>query len=91
MLINPGGEKRNKAQNLALAVSANQRVVSVNVDKLEIRILSADVGLVTAWTTNVVAVAEKSMTFHLCYQDVYMKRKNRWVAVAAHVASLDSQ
>jgi ketosteroid isomerase-like protein len=89
ILINPGGEKRNKAQNLSLAVASNQRVVSVDVDKLETRLLSADVGLVTAWTTNKVSLEGKIMTFPICYQDVYMKRKNKWVAVAAHVSSLD--
>jgi hypothetical protein len=88
MLINPGGAKRNKSDNLSSALMTNPHVVSVDIDSVEVRLLSSDVGLVSAWTTNVVEANGHTETFRISYQDVYMKRRNNWVAVAAHVASL---
>jgi ketosteroid isomerase-like protein len=87
LLINPGGMKRNKADNLSLVLASNQKM-SVNIDSVEIRILSGDVGLVTAWTNNKIEADNKETVFKICYQDVYMKRRNKWVAVAAHVSAL---
>jgi ketosteroid isomerase-like protein len=87
MLINPGGAKRNKADNLSNALTSNQKI-SVDIDSVEVRLLSDDVGLVTAWTNNKIDADKKVSMFKICYQDVYMKRKNKWVAVAAHVSLL---
>jgi len=91
ILINPGGNKRNRADNLAGALAPNVKVVSVDIDSADVRLLSADVGLVAAWTTNVMIDDGKKMTLKICYQDVYMKRKSVWVAVAAHVMLLSSE
>ena len=90
LLINPGGAKRNKADNLSSVFTPNQNVVSVDIDSVEVRLLSGEVGLVTAWTNNKVEADKKETTFKICYQDVYMKRKNKWEAVAAHVSFLGS-
>src|SRR5580704_18099810 len=60
MLINPGGIKRNKADNLSNALTPNQKV-SVDIDSIEVRLLSGEVGLVTAWTNNVITT-EKDNT-----------------------------
>ncbi|HEV3224345.1 MAG TPA: nuclear transport factor 2 family protein [Puia sp.] len=90
MLINPGGIKRNKADNLSNALTPNQKV-SVDIDSIEVRLLSGEVGLVTAWTNNVITTEKDNTTFKICYQDVYMKRRNKWVAVAAHVSLLGTQ
>lgn len=87
ILINPGGMKRNKADNLASALASNQKI-SVNIDSVEVRLLSGDIGLVTAWTNNKMEADNKETKFRICYQDVYMKRRNKWVAVAAHVSLL---
>lgn len=87
ILINPGGIKRNKADNLLGALVTNQKI-SVNIDSVEVRMLSGDIGLVTAWTNNNVEADNKETKFKICYQDVYMKRRNKWVAVAAHVSLL---
>ncbi len=87
LLINPGGMKRNKADNLSLALISNQKI-SVDIDSVEVRMLSVDVGLVTAWTNNKVEADNKETRFKICYQDIYMKRRNKWVAVAAHVSLL---
>jgi hypothetical protein len=89
MLINPGGIKRNKKDNLSGILSQNQKVMSVDIDSEEVRLLSPEVGLVTAWTTNKVIADGKESVFRICYQDVYMKRKNKWYAVAAHVTLLN--
>jgi ketosteroid isomerase-like protein len=85
ILINPGGIKRNKADNLSGALVSNQKI-SVDIDSIEVRLLSDNVGLVTAWTNNVIITEKDKSAFKICYQDVYMKRKNKWVAVAAHVS-----
>src|ERR1700685_3390700 len=85
MLINPGGAKRNKTDNLSSALAPNQQVVSIHIDSVEVRLLTDEIGLVTAWTYNVIKADNKENAFNICYQDVYMKRKGRWVAVAAHV------
>jgi ketosteroid isomerase-like protein len=87
ILINPGGMKRNKADNLAMVLASNQKI-SVEIDSVEVRLLSSDVGLVTAWTNNKIEADNKETIFKISYQDVYMKRRNKWVAVAAHVSAL---
>ena len=89
LLINPGGMKRNKADNLSGALLSNQKI-SVDIDSVEVRMLSGEVGLVTAWTNNKIEADNKETKFKICYQDVYMKRRNKWVAVAAHVSALSS-
>jgi ketosteroid isomerase-like protein len=85
ILINPGGIKRNKADNLSSALTSNQKI-SVDIDSVEVRLLSGEVALVTAWTNNKISADNKETKFKICYQDVYMKRRNKWVAVAAHVS-----
>jgi ketosteroid isomerase-like protein len=87
ILINPGGIKRNKADNLSGTMISNQKI-SVDIDSVEVRMLSGEVGLVTAWTNNKISADNKETKFKICYQDVYMKRRNKWVAVAAHVSLL---
>jgi ketosteroid isomerase-like protein len=87
LLINPGGMKRNKADNLSSVLASNQKI-SVDIDSVEVRLLSGDIGLVTAWTNNKIEADNKETMFKICYQDVYMKRRNKWVAVAAHVSAL---
>ncbi len=91
MLINPGGIKMDKQRNLANVLLTSQQVVSVDFDSVQVRILTADVGLIAAWTTNVIKADGKPTTFKICYQDVYLKRNNRWQAVAGHVALLGSK
>jgi uncharacterized protein (TIGR02246 family) len=88
ILINPGGHKQNKAGNLANVLLPNQVVTSIHIDSEEVRLIGTDVGLITAWTTFVINVNGKKTTGKNCYQDVYVKRKNGWKAVAAHVTLL---
>jgi hypothetical protein len=90
ILINPGGIKRNKTDNLFSALASNQKI-SVDIDSVEVRLLSGEVGLVSAWTNNVIITEKDKTTFKICYQDVYMKRRNKWVAVAAHVSLLGTK
>lgn len=65
-----------------------QETVSVNIDSLEVKLLTDNVGVVTAYTTFVLKSDGKEMVGKNCYQDIYMKRKGRWVAVNAHVTLL---
>jgi hypothetical protein len=62
-----------------------QETVSIRIDSVEVKLLTADVGLITAYTTFVLKIEDKDVTGKNCYQDVYVKRKGKWLAVAAHV------
>lgn len=88
MLVNPGGIKRNKADNLATLLIPNQKVLSINIDSADIRMITSDVGIVSAWTTCVIEAGGKKTTGKNCYQDIYAKRNNEWKAVSAHVTML---
>jgi len=88
ILVNPGGNKQTKADNLANVLSPGTKVTSVNVDKVEVRMLNETVGILSAWTTFIIDTDGKKITGHNCYQDVYVKRTNGWRAVSAHVTLL---
>jgi len=88
LLVNPGGLKMNRGNNLANLQSSNQQVVSIGIDSIYVRLLTADVGSVLAWTNNIIIVGGKKTTLKICYQDIYAKRNNEWKAVAAHVTLL---
>ncbi len=91
MMVNPGGNKQTKADNLANALSPTTKVTAVNIDREEVRMLNETVGILSAWTTFVIDTDGKKITGHNCYQDVYMKRNNIWQAVSAHVTLLGMQ
>ncbi len=91
ILINPSGMRRTKADNLATLRLTNQTVNSIRVDSSDIKLLSDNVGLVTAWTSNVMTVDGKKMKLKICYQDAYVKRDGKWLAVAAHVTLLKQE
>jgi ketosteroid isomerase-like protein len=91
LLINPGGMKQNKAENLANLRIPNMQVLSINIDSSEVKMLSADIGIINVWTNNQISADGKKKTLLISYQDVYRKRKNKWQAVAAHVMLLKEQ
>src|SRR5579862_520930 len=86
ILISPGGTKMTKKDMLANA--AHQEISAVHIDSADIRLLTPDVGLVTAYLTFSISSGNEQVKGRNCYQDVYIKRKNRWYAVAAHVTLL---
>jgi hypothetical protein len=65
-----------------------QETVSTNIDTVEVKLVADNVGVVTAYTTFVLKSDDKEMTGQNCYQDVYVKRKGKWMAVMAHVTLL---
>jgi uncharacterized protein (TIGR02246 family) len=86
VLISPKGikmTKRDIINNLH-----KQETVSAIVDSVDVRLLTSDVGVVTACASFVLKTEGKEMSAQNCYQDIYMKRKGKWVAVAAHVTLL---
>jgi ketosteroid isomerase-like protein len=86
MLISPDGNKmtrRDVIRNLR-----RQEILSVNIDSADVRMLDEKIGVVTAYMTFVVKVDNTLKTGRTCYQDIYMQRKKRWWAVAAHVSLL---
>jgi hypothetical protein len=90
IMIAPNGQRQTKQDNLMNLLLPNVETISVNIDSVNTRLLTADVSVLNAWITYVFKVDGKEMTGHNCYQDIYMKRKGRWVAVAAHVSLLNS-
>lgn len=87
VLISPTGSKMTK-QSIINNLS-KQETVSVTIDSVDVKLLTADVGVVTAYTTFVLKIDGKETTGQNCYQDVYVKRKRKWVAVTAHVTLLN--
>jgi uncharacterized protein (TIGR02246 family) len=87
ILISPGGIKMTKNDILNNVVK--QEIMSTNVDSVNVRLLTDNVGIVTAYATFVSKAEDKEMTGQTCYQDVYVKRKGKWFAVAAHVTLLN--
>ncbi|MEP6950593.1 MAG: hypothetical protein ABI863_15015 [Ginsengibacter sp.] len=66
-----------------------QETVSINIDSINVRLVTDNVGLITAYTTFILKTNGKEMTGQNCYQGVYIKRKVNWFAVAAHVTLLN--
>ena len=87
ILISPNGTKMTRDD--VINNITKQEPVSVNIDSIDVLLLTPDVGLITAYTTFIIKKFDKEHTGKNCYQDVYMKRKNRWYAVAAHVTLLN--
>ena len=86
VLISHNGTKMTK--NDIINNLSKQETVSVKIDSVEVKLLTDNVGVVTAYATFVLKSDGKEMTGKNCYQDIYMKRENKWVAVNAHVTLL---
>jgi len=91
ILINPGGIKQTKKDNLENMLNQHIETTSVSIENVEIRIINPTTGLLTAWTSFTFKADGKEMKGKNCYQDVYVKRNGKWVAIAAHVTSLGTQ
>lgn len=87
VLVSPKGTKLSKTN--ILANLDKQETVSVKIDSVDVKLLTQDVGLVTAYTTFVLKIDGKETEGQNCYQDVYVKRRDKWQAVAAHVTLLN--
>jgi uncharacterized protein (TIGR02246 family) len=88
VLINPAGKRRNKADNLASLHVPGQQITGITIDSEDVRMLSDNLGTITAWTTNHISSGSKKIILKICYLDIWQKNNNRWKAVAAHVSSL---
>jgi hypothetical protein len=89
ILISPNGGRMTKSDNLNSLKTLE--VISDNIDSVDVRLLTNDVGLVTAYTTFVIKSNDKNVRARNCYQDVYVKRNGKWFAVAAHVTLLSTE
>jgi uncharacterized protein (TIGR02246 family) len=88
IMINPTGKKLGKKENLALVLSAGTEFTSIDIDSVDIRILTPDTGIVSCWITYVFKTDGKEMTGKNSYQDIYRKRNKDWQAVSAHITML---
>jgi len=87
ILISPNGTKVTKAgmiNNLG-----NQETVSVNIDSVNVRLITENAAIITAYASFVLKMDGKDVSGKNCYQDVYVKRKDEWQAVSAHVTLLN--
>jgi uncharacterized protein (TIGR02246 family) len=87
VLISPNGTKRTKWD--IVKNTLYQDIKSQSIDSINVGLLTNDVGLITCYTTFVLISDGKEVTGKNCYQDVYIKRKDRWFAIAAHVTLLN--
>ena len=87
ILINPKGAKWRKAD--VINNLSKQETVSVNADSVDVRLLNDNTAIITAYCSMVLKVDGKDVHAKNCYQDVYLKRKNEWQVVAAHVTLLE--
>ena len=69
-------------------ISPNVNVSAVHIDSVKVRLITPDVGILTAWTSFSMKADGNTSAVKNCYQDVYMKRNNKWVAVSANVTLL---
>jgi uncharacterized protein (TIGR02246 family) len=88
VLIGANGSRQTKKDNLRNLVSPGIEFKSVKIDSVDVRLLTPDVAVLTAWTSFIFKTDGKEMNGSNCYQDVYMKREDRWWAVSAHVTLL---
>ncbi len=87
ILISPSGTKMSKVDVIHNVTT--QEALYVNIDSIDIRLLTPDVGLISAYLSFKTNPTDKKIAAKNCYQDVYVKRKGRWFAVAAHVTLLN--
>jgi len=88
ILIGPNGAAQKRKDNLLNVISPNIDVSAVHIDSVKVRMITPDVGILTAWTSFSMKSDGKTSAAKNCYQDVYLKRKNKWLAVSAHVTLL---
>jgi uncharacterized protein (TIGR02246 family) len=87
VLINPGGMRRTKADNIPMHIPG-QQITNIVIDSQDLRFLTNEVGVITVWTTNYITQGAEKTVLKICYMDIYQKRKGQWRAVAAHVTLL---
>jgi uncharacterized protein (TIGR02246 family) len=88
IMITPSGSTLTKRDNLQYAVSKEINYKSINIDSVKVRLLNNEVAVLSCWTSFTFSTKGKDMTGHNCYQDIYMKRRDEWLAVSAHVTLL---
>jgi ketosteroid isomerase-like protein len=86
VLINGKGAKMTKAD--IIGNLSKMQIISAHVDSASVRLLNAETGIVTGYASFVLKDAGKETTGRTCYQDVYVKRNEKWQAVSAHVTNL---
>jgi len=91
ILISPSGSKVTKKDALKNLTSSTQNIISIKADSVEVRLLSDDVAVITSRAVFKSSEQGKETTGQTSYQDIYVKRNGRWVAVAAHVTFLGSE
>lgn len=86
VLINHRGIKMTKKD--ILNNLDKQETMSAKIDSVDVKLVADNVGVVTAYTTFVLKSDGKEVTGQNCYQDIYVKRRGKWMAVTAHVTLL---
>jgi uncharacterized protein (TIGR02246 family) len=90
VLIAQNGLPQTRQDVLSGMLSPNMETISIKIDSANVRLLSADIAILNGWSSFQYKIDGNQMTSKTSYQDIYVKRKGRWVAVAAHVTGLNT-
>ena len=88
-LISPSGAKIFKMDDMKNVAKSD--TISIEIDSVDVRPLTMDVAIITGYASIATNPSAKAIPTRNCYQDVYVKREGKWVAVAAHVTVLVSK
>ena len=85
ILVSPSGKKMTKKD--IISNIAKQEPLNVKIDSADVRMLSQNIGVITA-SISASSKNSEEIIAKTSYQDIYVKRNGLWVVVAAHVTLL---
>jgi ketosteroid isomerase-like protein len=86
IMINPKGSKLSRTDVIS-NVGLKEISVTATIDSASVRIFG-QTALVVAYTHFTIRSKDQTSQGSNCYSDLYIKRKGKWKAVAAHVTVL---
>jgi hypothetical protein len=87
VMISPKGGKLTR-MDVILNIGSADMKTTASIDSTSIRIFG-QTALVVAYTHFTIESKNQILRGNNCYSDVYIKRKGKWKAVAAHVTLLN--
>jgi uncharacterized protein (TIGR02246 family) len=86
IMVNPAGMTMTRQDNLMSVSAPNIRFSSIHIDSAKVIMTGPETGMIYCWTSFAFTADGKEMSGKNGYLDIYVKRKSRWQAVAAHVS-----
>jgi uncharacterized protein (TIGR02246 family) len=88
VLISPRGIPMSR--RAVLESIPKQETTWIRIDSAAVKMVTPDVGVITAYITFAMKEGDQETKARNCYQDVYVKRGGKWQAVSAHVTLLST-